>query len=94
MLGRSKASRLARLSDMFTVLDDRVDSQSVCFVWVRLLPGADAAFGCFLGMPSPVLLVLPKVVVEIFFLDSTPSLGQWRLNGGILLPTIFCGHRV
>lgn len=80
-LGRGKVSQLATLSHIFLIFNDLIDCQFVCFVREEFPPIADTALGCFSGVPLPILEVLSKVVVDMFFLDCIPSLGKLSFAG-------------
>jgi hypothetical protein len=80
-LDRGKVSQLAAFSHIFSVFNDLINRQFVCFVREELPPVADTTLGCLSGVSLPILEVLSKVAVDMFFLDYTPSLGKLSFAG-------------
>src|SRR5271156_1626109 len=75
-LDHGKVSQLVSFSHIFSVFNDLIDWQLVCFVGEKLPPIADATLCCLSRVSVPILAVLSKVAVDMFFLDCTPSVGK------------------
>lgn len=93
-LGRGKVSQLTSFFHIFSVFNDLIDWQLVCFVGETLSPIADATLSCLSRVSVPILVVLSKVAVDMFFLDCTPSLGKLSFAGSFPLQPVVYRHDV
>ena len=93
-LDRGKVSQLASFSHIFSVFNNLIDWQLVCFVGETLPPIADATLSCLSRVSVPIPAVLPKVAVDIFFLGCTPSLGKLSFAGSFPPQPVVYRHDV
>src|SRR5271163_1677627 len=93
-LDRGKVSQLASFSHIFSVFNNLIDWQLVCFVGETLPPIADATLSCLSRVSVPIPAVLSKVAVDMFFLDCTPSLGMLSFAGSFPPQPVVYRHDV